>query len=224
MEKSTYQPHMQSSRQKLLKSKFSNMAFNDLDIARQMKQEANLNVMVQQEQQKGLGQPGAGQEMLKIELPTSGQIFRFNKTVIEKESLDLNAFYVSGWLVVIIKIVLILMALGILLLLSKRIWRWLKIAWQWLKNQQQFWNFFKTKSGLRLSLLLATVFCLYHSGFLFVILSLLLLVSIFRPDTLQPHLYAKPAPAKIIKKIKSLFERKPKDTPPPPDAPAAKGE
>lgn len=170
--------------QQSLQSSFKNQAINRRDLARQIRQEASFNYEVQQEQSKSVGRPGSGSNIFKIELPTSGQIFRFNKTVIEGESIEITYLYASRFVVTSIRILILLILLILLFLLRKKIMGLCKGIHNKIRGWKSLWNLLNTSHGLRLSLFISIVVFFFISTFLFVILAILFLISIFRPDWL----------------------------------------
>jgi hypothetical protein len=186
LEKAPQQQQVMNDYQQSLQSNFGNRAIGQKDIARQMRQEANLNYYFQKEQGKRLGQPGSGSNIFKIELPTSGQIYRFNKTIIEGEPIDLTFYYASNTIITIIKIFILLILILILFLLRKKIFSLFKGLYHWVLARKTAWKFFRTTNGLRIILFTAAVIFLFISHVLFVVLVLLFLLSIFRPNWLFP--------------------------------------
>ena len=170
--------------QQSLQSSFKNQAINRRDLARQIRQEAAFNMEVQKEQTKSVGRPGSGSNIFKIELPTSGQIFRFNKTVIEGELIEINYFYAASFVVTLMRILLLLIVLTILFLLRKKILGLVKRIYNKVLGWKSLWNLLNTSHGLRLSLFLSLVIFFFISHILFIILAILFIISIFRPDWL----------------------------------------
>jgi hypothetical protein len=153
-----------------------------------MQNEANLETIIKQEKSKGLGKPGSSTETLKIELPTSGQIYRFNKTVIEGESITLHSYYISRSVMTLIKIVVILIILLFVYLLRKKIKNLLCSIYEWVSNQEKFWSFIKTRTGLRLTLFIAALCFIFISQIIFTVLVLLFIVAVFKPKWLVPEI------------------------------------
>jgi hypothetical protein len=186
LEKAPQQQQVMNEYQQSLQSYFRNKAIGQKDIANQMRQEANLNLHFQREQGKRLGQPGSGSNIFKIELPTSGQIYRFNKTIIEGEPIELTFYYASNTIIITIKIFILLIMLLILFLLRKKIYALLKHLYHWVAARRTAWEFLRTTSGLRITLFVTAVIFLLISHFLFVVLVLLFILSVFRPNWLLP--------------------------------------
>jgi hypothetical protein len=207
LEKAPQQQQAMDGYQLSLQSNFRNSAIGQKDIANQMRQEANLNFEFQQEQGKRLGKPGSGSNIFKIELPTSGQIYRFNKTIIEGEPIELTFYYTSNTIKTIVKILVLLLIVFILFLLRKKIYARLKKIYQWLLNRRRVWDFARTTNGLRTILVVSAVVSLLISLVLFVVLILLFIVSVFRPYWLFPHEYEKIAVTKDGKEEEKTDEK-----------------
>ncbi len=165
-------------------SEFDNRAIRQSDIAVQMMNEANLDQMIQGEKQKGIGQPGSGGDIFRIELPTSGQIYRFNKTVIEGEPIKLRFYYASGGTMTVLKTLFGLIILLVIIRYRKGIFAFIRLIYRWLAARQTFWNFIRTKAGMRVTLFGATILCFFLAPILFIVFTLLFLVSVFRPNWL----------------------------------------
>jgi glucan phosphoethanolaminetransferase (alkaline phosphatase superfamily) len=138
-----------------------------------------------------LGQPGSGANIFKIELPTNGQIYRFNKTIIEGEPIQLTFYYSSNTLITIIKILLLLLLIWILFMIRKKVYTFFKGIYHWVISRKLVWEFLKTTTGLRTTLFVFGLLFMFISQVVFVVLVLLFILSIFRPNWLLPHL-AKP--------------------------------
>jgi len=186
LEKAPHQQLELNKYQQSISSNFKNSAIQQKDLAVQMRQEANLNMDFQREQGKQLGQPGSGGDIFKIELPTSGQIYRFNKTVIEGEPILLTFYYTSNLLKTVIKIVFLLLVLLLLFLLRKKIFGVFKKMYQWVVSRHNLWAYIKTAPGLRWTLFVFGMLFLFVSHVVFVVLALLFIMSIFRPWWLLP--------------------------------------
>lgn len=188
MEREPQDQRQMSNYEQSLKSVFKNQSIRQKDIAAQMQNEANLETIIKQEKSKGLGKPGSSAETLKIELPTSGQIYRFNKTVIEGESITLNSYYISRSAMTVIKIVVILIILLFIYLLRKKIKNLFYSIYEWAGNQEKFWSFIKTRTGLRLTLFIAALCFIFISHIIFTVLVLLFIMAVFKPKWLVPEI------------------------------------
>ena len=152
LEKAPQKQQQMSDYHQSLQSNFKNRAIGQKDIAQQMRFEANLNVDLQTEQRKRLGKPGSGTNIFKIELPTSGQIYRFNKTVIEGEPVQLTFYYASHTLMTLLKIFFLLVILFLIYLLRKKIAAFFRRIYLWFTGQKAAWDFLKTTNGMRTAL------------------------------------------------------------------------
>jgi hypothetical protein len=200
LERAPRQQQVMNDYQQSLQSNFGNRAIGQKDIANQMRQEANLNYYFQKEQGKRLGQPGSGSNIFKIELPTSGQIYRFNKTIIEGEPIELTFYYASNTIITMIKIFILLILILILFLLRKKIFALLKGLYHWVLARKTAWEFFRTTNGLRITLFVTAVIFLFISRILFVVLVLLFLLSVFRPNWLLPGIKVEKKAEKPVEK------------------------
>ncbi len=167
-----------------LQSNFRNSAINQRDLAQQIRQEANLNMNFQKEQGKRLGQPGSGGNIFKIELPTSGKIFRFNRTIIEGEAIDISILYSNGTLIILLKIVIIAILLFFIFLLRKKFYTSVKNVYTSIQNQKKIISFFRTKAGLRTILFVFAIIFFFISHTLFVIFVILFILAVFLPNVL----------------------------------------
>ncbi|MCP4148889.1 MAG: hypothetical protein GY757_14175, partial [bacterium] len=184
LEKAPKQQQIIVKNQQYTPSSFKNRAIGQKEIASQMRQEANLNIDFQREQGKQLGKPGSGSNIFKIELPTNGQIYRFNKTIIEGEPIKLFFYYTTTTLVIIIKIIVLLVVILILFLFRRKIYALIKGIYHWLSGLGKVREYLGTKKGLRTTLFAAAVIFFPVSHVLFVVLVLLFLISVFRPHWL----------------------------------------
>jgi hypothetical protein len=97
-----------------LKKQFSaNLALSEEQLIQQMKNEARFGQRVK-DIQSGKVPSGAGILSIRIQIPATGQLFRFAKTIVSEESLTLSYHYISNsmfwliWFGVVIIILLIL--------------------------------------------------------------------------------------------------------------------
>jgi len=184
MERAPIKKQSMNKFEQSLQSTFSNTAINQKDLAQQIRQEANLNMNFQREQGKRLGQPGSGGNIFKIELPTTGKIFRFNRTIIEGEAIDISILYSNGTLIIAIKVVLIAILLFFLFLLRKKFYTSVKSVYSTIINQKKVISFFSTKTGLRTILFVFALIFSVISHTLFVIFVILFIVAVFLPNVL----------------------------------------
>ncbi len=107
---------------KVRKSKFSpNIAISKEELEVQMDNERVFSQRVQQIQEGKVPQPGVtGVLSIRINIPTTGQLYRFAKTIVSEEPLTLNFTFASQGTTRIIKGLLLFLLLLILYSLRKR--------------------------------------------------------------------------------------------------------
>lgn len=170
--------------QKLLKSEFRTSALNKKDaFLGQLRQEIDFAENIQREQQQGIISGGvAGMALLKIEIPTSGQLYRFAKTLIEGEELYLDFQYVRGWISTVIKILILFLLIYIIYLLRLKIKnKYMRIK-EWAISHQDFWDKCKSPEGVLTILGLSAIVFWFVFRFFFVIFVLLFLIVWLKPD------------------------------------------
>jgi hypothetical protein len=160
--------------QSKLKSNFRLSSANEqADFLNQVRQEIGFAENLKRDRESGV----TSVALFKIEVPTSGQLYRFAKTVIEDEQLFLTFQYTRGWIYSLIKILIVL-------IVRRRI----KIRSLYLdiKNRlysnKDFWMKLKTPAGVKWLLVLGAFIFFFLSKFLFVIFVLLFLIVWIRPD------------------------------------------
>ena len=170
--------------QKVLESEFRTSTFNaPEDFRRQVREEVNFAQNIEDEQGKGLilGSE-AGKALLKIEIPTTGQLYRFAKTIIEEEDLFVSFQYVGRWMNILIR-TLFLLIVALILYLSRRKLRNLFIR---LKQRalahKTFWNKTLSPVGVRIIFAVAALIFWFLSKFLFVVFVLLFLLVCIKPE------------------------------------------
>jgi hypothetical protein len=120
--------------------------------------------------------------LLKIEIPTSGQLYRFAKTLIEGEELYLDFQYIRGWLNAIFKLLFLFIVIYVIYLLRLHIKnRYIKIK-KWAALHEDFWNRCRSLEGVRTILIIGAVVFWFLSRFLFVIFIILLLIAWLKPE------------------------------------------
>jgi hypothetical protein len=196
LEKKPQYRYQMNDEEQSIQSSFMNKAIRQQDLAVQIQNEANLEKFIKQEKSKGLGAPGSSSEILKIELPTSGQIYRFNKTVIEGEPIILTAYFVANSTMTLFKITLFLILLIFIYLFRKGILGLFPALYRWLAGQKKLWDFLTSRTGLRVTLFFAAFIFLFVSQPIFVVLTLLFLLAAFRPQWLIPELAPATKPVK----------------------------
>jgi hypothetical protein len=104
--------------------------------------------------------------------------------VIEGETVEITYLYASGFVVTSIRVLILLILLIILFLLRKKILGLCKGIYNKVLGWKSLWNLLNTSHGLRLSLFISVVVFFFISHLLFVILAILFLISLFRPNWL----------------------------------------
>ena len=168
--------------QELLKSEFSRGVLNEKDaFLGQLKQEINFNANIQEEQKKSIA-GGGDISLIKIEMPTTGQLYRFAKTLIEGEDVYLEFQYTQGWVSTAIKVILILLLLYIIFLLRFRIKDLYNIVKRWILKYNDFWNKLKTQKGMMTLCVIGAFLFWFLNKFIFVIFILLFLLIWIKPE------------------------------------------
>ncbi len=168
--------------QELLKSEFSRSVLNEKDaFLGQLKQEINFNANIQKEQKKSI--VGGGDiSLIKIEMPTTGQLYRFAKTLIEGEDVYLEFQYTQSWVSTAIKIILILLLLYIIYLLRFRIKNLYNVVKRGILKYNDFWNKLKTQKGMMTLCVIGAFLFWFLNKFIFVIFILLFLLIWIKPE------------------------------------------
>lgn len=104
-----------------LKKQFSpNLALQEEQLVEQMKNESRFSRRVE-EVQTGTAPSTGGILPIRISIPTTGQVFRFAKTIVSREPLTLRFSFVSNTMMTFFWLVIILLMFFLLFLLRKRI-------------------------------------------------------------------------------------------------------
>ncbi|MBN1273319.1 MAG: hypothetical protein JXB26_13710 [Candidatus Aminicenantes bacterium] len=156
-----------------LKKQFSpNLALQKEQLVEQMKNEGQFSRRVE-EIQTGAAPATGGILPIRINVPTTGQVFRFAKTIVSDESLTLNFTFISSTMMSFIWLALILLLLFILFLLRKKIARGIQYLTETIGNRL-----------IPIIFLLAAVILWFFSKtvavFLFIIFLILILVPYIR--------------------------------------------
>lgn len=169
--------------QELLKSEFRTSALNEQGaFLGQLRQEIDFAENIEKEQQGIITSTAGGMALLKIEIPTSGQLYRFAKTLIEGEELYLDFQYIRGWLNAIFKLLFLFIVIYVIYLLRLHIKnRYIKIK-KWAASHEDFWNRCRSLEGVRTILIIGAVVFWFLSRFLFVIFIILLLIAWLKPE------------------------------------------
>ncbi|MCK5241922.1 hypothetical protein KAR34_05680 [bacterium] len=188
--------------QNALQSEFrSNVQRDEAVYLNQLKQEIDFARNIRAEQEQGaIAKGGGGVALLKIEVPASGQLYRFAKTLIEGEDLYLDFQYVKGWISTMVVIFLLLLAAYIIYRLRTVIKSgYLRIK-AWLAAHREFWDKFKSPEASRLLLVFGAFVFWFISRFVFVVLVLLFLIAWLKPEWLFRSRAKTPEPARLSKK------------------------
>jgi hypothetical protein len=118
------------------RSRFANVPMEEAQIADQMMAEmefsARLEGVSEQDAPAVSGTMGTGVLPIMIQIPTSGQVYRFAKTIIKPEdTLTFSVIYSQTWISSLVKWVIFLLVLFILFLSRRK----LRGPWDWLKRQ-----------------------------------------------------------------------------------------
>jgi hypothetical protein len=118
------------------RSRFANVPMEEAQIADQMMAEmefsARLEGVSEQDAPSVSGTMGTGVLPIMIQIPTSGQVYRFAKTIIKPEDdLMFSVVYSQTWIGSLVKWVIFLLVLFILYLGRRK----LRGPWDWFKNQ-----------------------------------------------------------------------------------------
>lgn len=104
-----------------LKGQFSpNLALSEEHLAEQVENEARFGQRVQ-EIQEGKVPLAAGVLPIRIQIPTTGQLFRFAKTIISADVLSMNFTFVSQGMLSLFKVMAVLLFAAAFYLFRKRI-------------------------------------------------------------------------------------------------------
>jgi len=106
-----------------VKDQFSaNLALTEEQLVQQIENEARFSRRVD-DIQSGKTPAGAGILPIRIQIPATGQLFRFAKTIVSEESLNMNCSYISAGAIHLIKIGLFLLLFVLLFSLRRKIVR-----------------------------------------------------------------------------------------------------
>jgi hypothetical protein len=165
--------------QSKLKSNFRLSSANEqADFLNQVRQEIGFAENLKRDRESGV----TSVALFKIEIPTSGQLYRFAKTVIEDEQLFLTFQYTRGWIYSLIKIIIVLIVLYIVYRSRIKIRSLFLDLKNRLYSNKDFWMKLKTPAGVKWLLVLGAFVFFFLSKFLFVIFVLIFLIAWIRPD------------------------------------------
>jgi len=103
---------------KLIKQFSANLSLSEEQLVKQMENEAGFSQRVR-DVQSGKAPAGGGLLPIRIHIPTTGRLFRFAKTLVNEEPLELDFKYLSNGTMWLIRI-LVLISVFIALFLSRR--------------------------------------------------------------------------------------------------------
>ena len=165
--------------QNLLKSEFKTSAHNELGaVTDQLRQEINFTENIQREREHG----SIGTPLLRIDIPTSGQLYRFAKTLVEGEDLYVDFQYLKGWVSTIINIAIVIFVVLVIYLLRSYVKKVYCLTKEWLLLHKNLWAKAKTPQGTRVILGVGAIVFLFLSKVLFVIFVLLFLLAWLKPE------------------------------------------
>jgi hypothetical protein len=168
--------------QRMLKSNFRLSSANEqADIMNQVRQEIGFAENIKRERDRGV----TDVTLFKIEIPTSGQLYRFAKTVVEDEQLYLNFQYTRRWIYSLGKALFFIIILIVAYRLRFRIKGLLIELVNWTKSKKEFWMKLRTPDGVRALLAMGAFFFFFISKFLFVVFVLVFLLVWLKPDLIS---------------------------------------
>lgn len=104
-----------------LKKQFSaNLALSEEQLAEQVENEARFSQRVQDIQEGKVATTG-GMLPIRIQIPTTGQLFRFAKTIVSAEPLTLRFNYASRGIILLILLFILVIVLVVLYFIRKKI-------------------------------------------------------------------------------------------------------
>lgn len=185
--------------QRALESKFRTSTLNAPgDFHRQVREEVNFAQNIEDEQSKGLIlSSDAGKALLKIEIPTTGQLYRFAKTIIEEEDLYINFQYLGRWMNILVRVVAVLVMGLVLYVLRRKLRTGLVRLKRQMLAQKDLWNRALSPAGARMLFGGAALVFWFISKFLFVIFVLLFLLVCIKPEWFfrrKKHIAAEQSP------------------------------
>jgi hypothetical protein len=165
--------------QRMLKSNFRLSSANEqAAIMNQVRQEIGFAENIKRERDRGVTDVA----LFKIEVPTSGQLYRFAKTVVEDEQLFLSFQYTRRWIYSLVKILFFIVILIVIYSLRFK----MKGLFLKLKNslcsKKEFWMKLKTPDGIKMLLIVGAFIFFFISKFLFVVFVLIFLIAWLKPE------------------------------------------
>jgi len=164
---------------KMLQSNFRLSSMNQqADLMNQVKQEIGFAENVKRVRDTGV----SGGALFRIEVPTSGQLYRFAKTVVEDEQLFLDFQYTKGWIYTLIKTLFFLLILYLVYRMRGKVRILCLKAKNFVCSQKAFWLKLKTPDGIKALLALGAFIFFFLSKFLFVVFVLIFLLGWLKPE------------------------------------------
>jgi hypothetical protein len=188
--------------QRMLRSNFRvNKAINaQQDLMNQVRQEIGFAENIERERNKGVTDVA----LFKIEVPTSGRLYRFAKTVVEDEQLFLSFQYTRRWIYSLIKILFLLILLSIVYSFRFKIKGLFLKFKRLLYSKREFWMKAKTPDGTKVLLVIGAFIFFFISKFLFVVFTLVFLIVWLKPELM----FREETKPTTIKKKKSMRKSK----------------
>jgi len=185
---------------RMLQSNFRLSSMNEqADLMNQVKQEIGFAENVKRVKDTGV----SGGALFRIEVPTSGQLYRFAKTVVEDEQLFLDFQYTRGWIYTLIKILFFLLILYIVYRLRIKIRMLCIRVINSVFSQKDFWLKLKTPDGIKALLALGAFIFFFLSKFLFVVFVLIFLLAWLKPEWVIRETIKSKAKKNVRKKTKT---------------------
>ncbi len=168
--------------QRMLKSNFRLSSANEqADIMNQVRQEIGFAENIKRERDRGVTDVA----LFKIEVPTSGKLYRFAKTVVEDEQLYLNFQYTRRWIYSLVKALFFFIILIVIYRLRFKISALFIELRNWANSKKDFWTKVKTPEGIKVLSLLGAFFFFFISKFLFVVFVLIFLFVWLKPELIK---------------------------------------
>jgi ABC-type multidrug transport system permease subunit len=147
--------------QRKLRSEFHSSTANEKEVfLNQLREEINFAQNVQRGQDQG--------GMLMIEIPTSGRLYRFAKTIVKDEELYITVNYVQGWIGILARVLFFATLAGIALLCRRWFVRAYLTLRQWITSHKKVFAWFQTPAGVRVLMGCAVVLFWFLAKVLFV--------------------------------------------------------
>jgi hypothetical protein len=167
--------------QRKLMSEFRSSTANGKDVfLNQLREEINFAQNVQRSQDQG--------GVLMIEVPSSGQLYRFAKTIVKDEELYITINYMQNWIGVLARILFFAVLIGVAVLLRQWFAKAYVLIKKWLIAHQHVFVWLRTPAGSRTLIACGAILFWFIAKVLFVILVILLIVSWFRPHWIFRYL------------------------------------